>query len=111
MTAPGSQQPAGLLSIRQIAHLTGVSPATLRACELRNLLRHTQRRSTDHDSYSDEHTVGVLAVLVRREQGHAISQIKRLLQDPQHVLVQHYSQWAEQRQESQYHIAQLNELP
>lgn len=109
MTAPGSQQPASLLSIREIAHLTGVSPATLRAWERRYGLLQPQRTSKGHRLYSDEHIARILQVLVRLEQGVAISQVKRRLQDPQHVLVQDYSQWDEQRQQWLSHIEQLNE--
>ncbi len=109
MTTRGSQQSTGLLSIREMAHLTGVNPATLRAWERRYGLLQPQRTSKGHRLYSAEHIARILQVLVQLEQGVAISQVKRLLQDSQQVPAPASTQWSEQQQLWLSHIEQLNE--
>lgn len=101
--------PESLLSIREMAHLTGVSPATLRAWERRYGLLQPQRTTKGHRLYDARHIAQTTQVLAWLEQGVAISQVRRLLQDPLQVRESVSTQWTEQQQQWLIRIEQLNE--
>lgn len=100
---------AGLLPIREIARQTGVNPATLRAWERRYGLIQPQRTAKGHRLYDADHVARIRQVLGWLERGVAISQVRRLLQDPQQPPATASTQWHEQQQRWLGHIAQLNE--
>lgn len=105
----GARLPEGLLPIREVARQTGVNPVTLRAWERRYGLIQPQRTAKGHRLYAAEDITRVRQVLAWLERGVTVSQVKRLLQDPQQAPEPASAQWAEQQQLWLSQIEQLNE--
>lgn len=110
----GSPAPQGdatleLLPIRDVARQTGVNPVTLRAWERRYGLIQPQRTSKGHRLYSAAQVEQIHQVLGWLERGVAVSQVKRLLDEPLPAIGAGASHWREQQDAWLQSIEQLAE--
>lgn len=106
-------RPAGstpeLLPIRDVARQTGVNPVTLRAWERRYGLIQPQRTSKGHRLYSQAQIEQIRSVLGWLERGVAVSQVKRLLDEPLPASGAGACHWREQQDAWLQSIEQLAE--
>jgi len=91
-------QAQGLLPIRDVARITGVNAATLRAWERRYALIVPHRTAKGHRLYSDEHVTRIQAILTWLNRGVSVGQVKGLLRVEPPVLTKATSLWAGERQ-------------
>lgn len=80
---PTSLHEEGLYPIRSVAAETGVNPVTLRAWERRYGLIKPQRTPKGHRLYSREDIERIHRILELLARGVAISQVRKLLDEPQ----------------------------
>ncbi|WP_312486004.1 MerR family transcriptional regulator [Stutzerimonas nitrititolerans] len=105
----GTQLPEGLLPICEVAHQTGVNPATLRGWERRFGLIQPQRTTRGLRLYDAEQIIRIRQILVWLEQGVNISQVSGLLQGPQQAAEPTGASWVEQQQLWLSRIGEFNE--
>jgi DNA-binding transcriptional MerR regulator len=98
-----------LLPIREVSRLTGVNPVTLRAWERRYGLIQPQRTLKGHRLYGEQQVMRIHEILNWLERGVAVSQVRRLLQDPQTPLPPDNSLWTEEKRSWLKWIEQLAE--
>jgi DNA-binding transcriptional MerR regulator len=100
---------AALLPIREVARQTGVNPVTLRAWERRYGLITPDRTSKGHRLYPADQVKRIRQVLGWLERGVAVSQVKRLLEDPLPPDSSLAGHWREQQEQWLSSIGELAE--
>ncbi|MCQ4310380.1 MerR family transcriptional regulator [Pseudomonas stutzeri] len=106
MAAPAAE---GWVPIREVARLTGVNPATLRAWERRYGLIVPRRTAKGHRLYDDSLIERIQNIVGWLNRGVAVSQVKQLLETRQPIGVTEHSQWGSLQDEMLRAISQLAE--
>jgi DNA-binding transcriptional MerR regulator len=83
----------GWVPIREVARLTGVNPATLRAWERRYGLIVPRRTAKGHRLYDDSLIQRIQSIVGWLNRGVAVSQVRQLLDTPQPLSVAEHNEW------------------